>query len=37
MDKIKEILVMSNELHWYEFKNIPELNSLKKYLIEYFY
>ena len=37
MDTIKEILTISNESHWYDYENISELNSLRKYLIDYFY
>ena len=37
MDTIKEILSISNEIHWYDYENIGELNSLRKYLIDYFY
>ena len=37
MDTIKEFLNISNEPHWYDYENISELNSLRKYLIEYFY
>ena len=37
MDTIKEILNISNESHWYEYENMGELNSLRKYLIDYFY
>ena len=37
METIKEILTFSNESHWYDYENISELNSLRKYLIEYFY
>ena len=36
MDTIKEILKISNESHWYDYENISELNSLRKYLIDYF-
>ena len=34
MDSIKEILNISNETHWYDYENINELNTLKKYLID---
>ena len=34
---IKEILYISNESHWYDYENISELNTLRKYLIDYFY
>ena len=37
MDTIKEILNISNESHRYDYENISELNSLRKYLIDYFY
>ena len=37
METIKEILNISNETHWYNYENICELNSLRKYLIDYFY
>ena len=37
MDTIKEILSISNKSHWYDFENMSELNSLRKYLIDYFY
>ena len=37
MDTIKEILNISNELHWCDYENISELNTLRKYLIDYFY
>ena len=36
MDTIKEILKISNETHWYEYENMSELNSLRKYLIDFF-
>ena len=37
METIKEILNISNESHWYDYENISELNTLRKYLIDYFY
>ena len=37
MDTTKEILTISNETHWYDYENMSELNSLRKYLIDYFY
>ena len=37
MDTINEILNISNEIHWYDYENMGELNSLRKYLIDYFY
>ena len=37
MDTIKEILNICNESHWYDYENICELNTLRKYLIDYFY
>ena len=37
MDTIKETLNISNESHWYDYENISELNTLRKYLIDYFY
>ena len=37
MDTIKEILNISNESHWYDYENMSELNSLRKFLIDYFY
>ena len=37
MDTIKEILNICNESHWYDYENISELNTLRKYLIDYFY
>ena len=37
MDTIKEILNISNETHWYDYENMSELNSLRKYLIDSFY
>ena len=37
MDMIKEILAICNETHWYDYENVSELNTLRKYLIEYFY
>ena len=37
MDTIKEILNICNESHWYDYENMSELNSLRKYLIDYFY
>ena len=37
MDTIKEILNISNETHWYDYENMRELNTLRKYLIDYFY
>ena len=37
MDTIKEILNIYNESHWYDYENISELNTLRKYLIDYFY
>ena len=37
MDTIKEILAICNETHWYDYENVSELNSLRKYLIDYFY
>ena len=37
MDTIKEILNISNESHWYDYENMSELNTLRKYLIHYFY
>ena len=37
MDMIKEILAISNESHWCDYENMSELNSLRKYLIDYFY
>ena len=37
MDTIKEILNISNESSWYDYENMSELNSLRKYLIDYFY
>ena len=37
MDTIKEILAICNESHWYDYENMSELNSLRKYLIDYFY
>ena len=36
MDTIKEILAICNETHWYDYENMSELNSLRKYIIEYF-
>ena len=37
MDTRKEILTICNESHWYDYQNISELKSLRKYLIDYFY
>ena len=37
METIKGILNISNESHWYDYENISELNTLRKYLIDYFY
>ena len=37
METIKEILNICIESHWYDYENISELNTLRKYLIEYFY
>ena len=37
MDTIKEILTISNESHWFDYENMSELKSLRKYLIDYFY
>ena len=37
MDTIKEISTICNESHWYDYENMGELNSLRKYLIDYFY
>ena len=37
MDTIKETLTICNESHWYDYENMSELNSLRKYLIDYFY
>ena len=37
MDTIKEILNICNESLWYDYENMSELNSLRKYLIDYFY
>ena len=37
MDMIKEILSICNESHWYDYENMSELYSLRKYLIDYFY
>ena len=34
MDTIKEILAICNESHWYDYENMGELNSLRKYLID---
>ena len=37
MDTRKEILANCNETHWYDYENVSELNTLRKYLIDYFY
>ena len=37
MDTIIETLNICNETHWYDYENISELNTLRKYLIDYFY
>ena len=37
MDTIKEILKICNESYRYDYENISELNTLRKYLIDYFY
>ena len=37
METFKEILNICNETHWYDYENIGELNTLRKYLIDYFY
>ena len=37
MDTIKEILTICNESHWYNYENMSELNSHRKYLIDYFF
>ena len=37
MDTIKEILNISSESHWYDYENISEFNSLRKYSTDYFY
>ena len=37
MDMIKEVLAICNKTHWYDYENMSELNSLRKYLIDYFY
>ena len=36
MDTIKEILNICNETHWYDYESISELNTLRKYLVDYF-
>ena len=36
MDTIKEILKICNESHWYDYEKISELNTLRKYLNDYF-
>ena len=37
MDTIKDVLKICNEAIWLDYSNIGELNSLRKYLIDYFY
>ena len=37
MDMIKDVLKICNEAIWFGYSNISELNSLRKYLIDYFY
>ena len=37
MNTIKEILAICNESHCYDYENMSELNSLRKYLIDFFY